>query len=72
VNALAPAVVKTQFARALYEADEAAAAAAYPLQRLGLPEDVGAAAAFLASGDASWITGQTVVLDGGGSLRATL
>jgi 3-oxoacyl-[acyl-carrier protein] reductase len=72
VNALAPAVVKTQFARALYEADEAAAAAAYPLQRLGVPEDVGAAAAFLASEDASWITGQTLVLDGGASLRATL
>lgn len=72
VNALAPAVVKTQFARALYEADEAAAAAAYPLQRLGVPDDVGAAAAFLASGDASWITGQTLVLDGGASLRATL
>jgi len=72
VNALAPAVVKTKFARALYEADEAAAAAAYPLERLGEPEDVGAAAAFLASADASWITGQTLVLDGGASLRASL
>jgi NAD(P)-dependent dehydrogenase (short-subunit alcohol dehydrogenase family) len=72
VNALAPAVVKTQFARALYESDEAAAAASYPLRRLGVPDDVGAAAAFLASCDASWITGQTLVLDGGASLRATL
>jgi NAD(P)-dependent dehydrogenase (short-subunit alcohol dehydrogenase family) len=72
VNAIAPAVVKTQFARALYEADEAGAAAAYPLGRLGVPEDVGAAAAFLASADAAWITGQTLVLDGGGSLRAGL
>ena len=72
VNAIAPAVVKTQFARALYEADEAGAAAAYPLGRLGVPEDIGAAAAFLASADAAWITGQTLVVDGGGSLRAGL
>ena len=53
-------------------ADEADAAATYPLRRLGVPEDVGAAAAFLASDDASWITGQTLVLDGGASLRAGL
>ncbi|MGI8762127.1 MAG: SDR family oxidoreductase [Jatrophihabitantaceae bacterium] len=72
VNALAPAVVKTRFAAALYEADEAAAAAAYPLGRLGEPEDIGAAAAFLASDDAAWITGQTLVIDGGMSLRASL
>ncbi|MGH8963495.1 MAG: SDR family oxidoreductase [Jatrophihabitantaceae bacterium] len=72
VNAIAPAVVRTRFAAALYEADEAAAAANYPLGRLGEPEDVGAAAAFLASADASWITGQTLVLDGGGSLRPGL
>jgi NAD(P)-dependent dehydrogenase (short-subunit alcohol dehydrogenase family) len=72
VNAIAPAVVKTRFAAALYEADEAAAAAAYPLGRLGRPEDIGAAAAFLASSDADWITGQTLVVDGGGGLRPGL
>jgi NAD(P)-dependent dehydrogenase (short-subunit alcohol dehydrogenase family) len=72
VNAIAPAVVKTRFAAALYEADEAAAAAAYPLRRLGRPEDIGAAAAFLASSDADWITGQTLVVDGGGGLRPGL
>jgi 3-oxoacyl-[acyl-carrier protein] reductase len=72
VNAVAPAVVKTRFARALYEADEAGVAATYPLRRLGVPDDVGAAVAFLASDDASWITGQTLVLDGGASLRVTL
>jgi len=72
VNAIAPAVVKTKFAAALYEADEAAAAAGYPLQRLGEPTDIGAAAAFLASADASWITGQTLVIDGGMSLRTSL
>jgi 3-oxoacyl-[acyl-carrier protein] reductase len=72
VNAVAPAVVKTKFAAALYEADEAAAAANYPLGRLGDPTDIGAAAAFLASDDAAWITGQTLVVDGGSSLRASL
>jgi 3-oxoacyl-[acyl-carrier protein] reductase len=72
VNAIAPAVVKTRFAAALYEADEAAAAANYPLGRLGEPADIGAAAAFLASADAAWITGQTLVVDGGAALRASL
>jgi NAD(P)-dependent dehydrogenase (short-subunit alcohol dehydrogenase family) len=72
VNAVAPAVVKTRFATALYEADEAAAAAAYPLGRLGEPEDIGAAVAFLASSDAAWITGQTLVIDGGGGLKGGL
>ena len=52
--------------------DEVAVAASYPLGRLGAPEDIGAAAAFLASADAAWITGQTLVVDGGGSLRASL
>ena len=72
VNAIAPAVVKTRFAAALYENDEAAAAARYPLGRLGAPEDIGAAAAFLASGDAAWITGQTLIVDGGGTLHTSL
>jgi NAD(P)-dependent dehydrogenase (short-subunit alcohol dehydrogenase family) len=72
VNAIAPAVVKTRFATALYANDEAAAAAAYPLRRLGEPDDIGAAAAFLASADAAWITGQTLVVDGGAGLRAGL
>ena len=65
VNAVAPAVVKTQFARALYEGKEGEVASGYPLARLGVPEDIAAAVAFLASDDASWITGQVVNLDGG-------
>jgi NAD(P)-dependent dehydrogenase (short-subunit alcohol dehydrogenase family) len=65
VNAVAPAVVKTKFAQALYEGREEEVARHYPLGRLGLPEDVGAAVAFLLSDGASWITGQTLVLDGG-------
>lgn len=68
VNAVAPAVVKTRFAAALYEGREAELNAGYPLGRLGEPADVAAAVAFLASADASWVTGQTLVLDGGVSL----
>jgi NAD(P)-dependent dehydrogenase (short-subunit alcohol dehydrogenase family) len=65
VNAIAPAVVKTRFAEALYEGREAEAAAAYPLGRLGVPEDIGGVAAFLTSDRSGWITGQTLVIDGG-------
>jgi 3-oxoacyl-[acyl-carrier protein] reductase len=65
VNAVAPAVVKTRFAAALYEQDEEAAAAAYLLKRLGEPEDVAGAVAYLASSDAMWTTGQTLIIDGG-------
>ncbi|WP_371409088.1 SDR family oxidoreductase [Micromonospora zamorensis] len=68
VNAVAPGVVKTRFAAALYEGREDEVAARYPLGRLGLPQDVAGAVAFLASDDASWITGQTIVCDGGVSL----
>ena len=65
VNAVAPAVVKTRFASALYEGREESVVAGYPLGRLGHPDDVAAAVAFLASDDAAWITGQTLTLDGG-------
>ncbi|MET8836056.1 SDR family oxidoreductase [Micromonospora sp. NPDC004540] len=65
VNAVAPAVVKTRFATALYEGREEQVAAAYPLRRLGVPTDVGSVVAFLLSADAAWITGQLLVVDGG-------
>jgi NAD(P)-dependent dehydrogenase (short-subunit alcohol dehydrogenase family) len=70
VNAVAPAVVKTDFAAALYEGREEKVAAGYALGRLGVPEDVAGVVAFLASGDAGWITGQTLVIDGGVLLKA--
>jgi len=71
VNAVAPAVVRTQFAEALYAGDrEAALAAAYPLGRIGEPEDVAGPVAFLLSDDAAWITGHTLTIDGGASAVA--
>ncbi|MYT21677.1 SDR family oxidoreductase, partial [Streptomyces sp. SID7760] len=65
VNAVAPAVVKTRFAEALYEGREAEVAADYPLRRLGEPSDIASAVAFLASEDASWVTGHVLTVDGG-------
>jgi NAD(P)-dependent dehydrogenase (short-subunit alcohol dehydrogenase family) len=68
VNAVAPAVVKTKFATALYEGREEEVASRYPMQRLGVPGDIAGAVAFLLSEEAGWITGQTLVLDGGVTL----
>lgn len=68
VNAVAPAVVKTAFSQALYEGREEEVAAKYPLKRLGVPEDIAGAVSFLLSSDSSWMTGQTLVLDGGVTL----
>jgi NAD(P)-dependent dehydrogenase (short-subunit alcohol dehydrogenase family) len=65
VNAVAPAVVKTRFARALYEGREEEVAATYPLGRLGDPEDVAEAVAYLCSPRSAWVTGQVLTLDGG-------
>ncbi|HBT43114.1 MAG TPA: short-chain dehydrogenase [Rhodospirillaceae bacterium] len=67
-NAIAPGLIKTDFARALWENPEARARAeaAYPLGRLGEPEDIAGTAILLASDAGSFITGQTFVVDGGG------
>jgi NAD(P)-dependent dehydrogenase (short-subunit alcohol dehydrogenase family) len=66
VNALAPGLVKTKLAAALWEGPgEERVAAHIPLRRLGVPDDVATAALFLASDAASWVTGQTFVVDGG-------
>ena len=68
VNAVAPAVVKTRFATALYEGREDQVSAQYPLKRLGMPDDISSVVSFLLSEDAAWMTGQTLVIDGGVTL----
>ncbi|WP_433633403.1 SDR family oxidoreductase [Nocardia sp. CA-120079] len=65
VNAVAPGVIKTKFADALYSADEERAASVYPMKRLGAPEDVAQLIGFLVSDEAKWITGETIRVDGG-------
>ncbi|MEU2350730.1 SDR family oxidoreductase [Modestobacter sp. NPDC049651] len=72
VNAVAPAVVKTKFAEALFTGREEQVAAQYPAGRLGVPEDIGSAAAYLLSDEAGWVTGQTLVLDGGALARGPI
>ncbi|WP_042381632.1 SDR family oxidoreductase [Streptacidiphilus melanogenes] len=72
VNAVAPAVVRTKFAEALFAGHEEQVVKSYPLGRLGEPQDVGGTIAFLLSDQAAWITGQTIVLDGGLMLGAGL
>lgn len=69
VNAVLPGLVKTDMARALWEANEDAIAAHVPLRRLGDPDDIARAATFLVSDAASWITGSTLVVDGGMLVR---
>ncbi len=70
VNAVAPGLVKTDFARALWEPAEELVAKRTPLHRLGVPEDIAAAATFLCSDASSWVTGHTLVVDGGALLGA--
>ena len=65
VNAVAPGFVETDMTAELTEELKAAALEAIPLGRMGDPEDIASAVAFLASADASYITGQTLVVDGG-------
>ena len=67
VNCIAPGLVKTDFARALWDTPEAEkrSSANNPLRRLGEPDDIAGAAVFLASKAGSWMTGQSIVVDGG-------
>jgi len=67
VNCVAPGLVKTDFARALWENEEMVKRrnAATPLRRIGMPDEIGGVAAFLAGPAASFITGQVIVADGG-------
>ncbi|MEZ5411781.1 MAG: SDR family oxidoreductase [Acidimicrobiales bacterium] len=69
VNAIAPSVIKTDFARILWEGERGSAVAdTYPMRRLGEPADIGECALWLAAG-ASWLTGHTIILDGGSMVQ---
>lgn len=65
VNAICPGVVRTKLAEVLWKEHEQGLSTGIPLGRIGEPVDVADAVAFLASDAASWITGQTLVMDGG-------
>jgi NAD(P)-dependent dehydrogenase (short-subunit alcohol dehydrogenase family) len=69
VNAIAPGLVKTDMAKALWQPAEEQLAKRMPLGRLGEPDDIGKAALFLASDLSSWMTGHTLVVDGGALIR---
>ena len=67
VNCIAPGLVKTDFARELWETPEAEKRSSFgnPLRRLGEPDDIEGAAVFLGSRAGSWMTGQSIIIDGG-------
>ncbi|CAH1780413.1 unnamed protein product [Owenia fusiformis] len=71
VNAIAPGVIKTNFSGALWKdpsvSDEIAAR--IPMKRLGVPDECAGAVSFLVSSDASYITGETIVMNGGSQSR---
>ena len=64
-NVIAPGFIDTDMTRALNEAQRAGLSSQIPLGRLGLPADIAAAAAFLASAEAGYITGETLLVNGG-------
>ncbi|HEU5302009.1 MAG TPA: SDR family oxidoreductase [Acidimicrobiia bacterium] len=68
VNALAPGLVKTHMARALWETDEEGIGKRHPMGRIGEPDDIAGAALYLVSDASAWVTGATLVLDGGMSI----
>jgi NAD(P)-dependent dehydrogenase (short-subunit alcohol dehydrogenase family) len=72
VNAVAPGVVRTQLARALWEDREDQIGKYVPLGRIGEPEDIAKAVVFLAGDASSWLTGQAIVVDGGVTVRPTI
>jgi NAD(P)-dependent dehydrogenase (short-subunit alcohol dehydrogenase family) len=71
VLGIAPGLVQTDFAAVLVENFGDSLAASVPTGRLGEPEDIANLAVFLASDKASWITGETYVIDGGAGVRHT-
>jgi NAD(P)-dependent dehydrogenase (short-subunit alcohol dehydrogenase family) len=72
VNGIAPGLVRTHLAKALWEENEAQINKFMPLGRIGEPEDIAKAIVFLAGDASSWMTGQTIVVDGGGTIRPVI
>jgi NAD(P)-dependent dehydrogenase (short-subunit alcohol dehydrogenase family) len=72
VNCIAPGLTRTDMARALWENPERLSQAlkGYPLGRIGEPEDIAGAALYLASPAGAFVTGQTLVVDGGSTISA--
>ena len=70
INTIAPGLIKTDFAKALWEDPQrrAAVEAGYPLRRIGDPDDIAGVAVFLAADAGRYITGQTIVVDGGATV----
>ena len=70
VNCIAPGLVRTDFARALWENPDTlkAATATTPLRRIGEPDEIAGAAVYLASPASAFMTGQTIVVDGGATI----
>jgi NAD(P)-dependent dehydrogenase (short-subunit alcohol dehydrogenase family) len=70
VNCIAPGLVKTDFARALWENPEILkrSTSGAPLRRIGEPDEIAGAAVFLASKAGAFLTGQTIVVDGGATI----
>ena len=70
VNCIAPGLIRTDFARALWENPETyqETESRYPLRRIGEPDEIAGAAIFLASAAGRFVTGQTLVVDGGGTI----
>jgi NAD(P)-dependent dehydrogenase (short-subunit alcohol dehydrogenase family) len=69
VNAVAPGVVRTHLAKTLWEPFEAQLSEALPLKRIGEPDDIADVITFLASDASRWLTGQTLVVDGGAQIK---
>jgi NAD(P)-dependent dehydrogenase (short-subunit alcohol dehydrogenase family) len=70
VNCIAPGLVRTDFAKALWENPQTyeATVTRYPLRRIGEPDEIAGTAIFLASAAGSFVTGQTIVVDGGATI----
>jgi NAD(P)-dependent dehydrogenase (short-subunit alcohol dehydrogenase family) len=74
INAIAPAIIRTDFAKRLWEDPEiyGRAVAGYPLRRIGEPDEVAGAAVFLAARAGAFMTGQTIVIDGGVTIAGSV